>query len=730
MSRFASRAGSEATTLPDRAAGARTPGRSLVLRFVWVVAAVLTVGLFVAGVPAELAVLQVACPTPVCATGQLPVDGLKALTDLGLSATFYARFATLMDVVFAVGYGGIAALIFARRPDDRMAVFASLALLIFGTATFGFTLPALAASHPGLAAPVGWLGFLGAACFGLFLYVFPDGRFVPRWTGWVAAVWIGWQLAEHVVPAWTTNPGTWQLVVESVVWLGALGTVVYAQLHRYRHTATPRQRRQIRWVVFGITVAFAGFIGLDTVLTAVGASPAPTTPAEVLAYMVGYTTASYLVMLLVPVTLGVALLRHHLFEVDVVISRSLIFGGLTACVVGLYVLVVAGVGLVLQPTGGGLAVPLLATGMVALVLAPLHGRLQRGVNRLIYGDRDEPYALVARLGQRLEDTVTPDAVLQTAVRTVSEALKLPYAAVELHRADGLPINVVEVGEPVPSPVRLPLRYAGETLGLLALAPRVGEDSFSARELRRLGELARQIGAALHTVRQWEQARRLSADLQRSRQRLVTTREDERSRLRRDLHDGVGPQLAAMMMTAETARDLIATDPRQARELLDGLISQARETVAEVRRVVYGLRPPALDALGLGAALRMLAHQHPQLQLDVCTPDLLPALPAAVEVAVYRIAAEALSNVATHAGTTTARLTLQVDDASESVRLEVSDSGSGLAENRGAGVGLTSMRERAAELGGTLTVAAGVPHGTVITAELPYRSLDRASSPER
>ena len=617
MSRFALRAGTEVTAVTKRAAGERPHGRYVMFWVLWVVAGVLTVGLFVAGVPAELALLRVACPTPVCTTGQLPVDGLRSLTDLGLSASFYAWFTTFMDLVFGVCYGGIAALIFARRPDDRLAVFASLALLLFGTATFGFTLPALAASHPTLAAPVSWLHFLGAACFGLFLYVFPDGRFVPRWTGWVAAVWIGWQLAEHVVPSWTTNPGTWQLVAESVIWLGALGTVVYAQVHRYRHAPTLRQRQQIRWVVFGITVAFAAFLGLDFALTAIGASPDPTTPAQVLAYLVGYTTASYLVMLLVPVTLGVALIRHHLFEVDVVLSRTLIYGSLTACVVGLYVLVIAGAGFVLQPSGGGLAVPLLATGLVALVLTPLHGRLQRGVNRLVYGDRAEPYTLVARLGQRLEDTMTPDAVLQTVVRTVSEALKLPYAAVELDSAGDLPTTVVEYGLPVSTPVRLPLRYGGESFGVLALAPRIGEDTFSTSELRRLAELARQIGAAVRAARHWEEARQLAGDLQRSRQRLVTTREDERSRLRRDLHDGVGPQLAAMMMTAETARDLIATDPQRARGMLDTLVKQAQETVAEVRRVVYGLRPPALDALGLSGALRMLATQHPRAAAQTC-----------------------------------------------------------------------------------------------------------------
>ena len=729
MSRFLTPARPGLTPDVTRTEGARLRGRGLfAVRLGWATVAALTIGLFAAGVPSEFAQLQTPCPTPICTTGQLPPAGLQSLTDLGLSPTFYAAATVAMDIVFAVGYAFVATLIFWRRPDDRVAIFASLALLIFGTATFGFTMPALASDYPALQTPIALLHFLGAASFGVFLYVFPDGRFVPRWIGAVAVVWIGWQLAEHIFPAWNTNPKGWQSLIESVVWLGALGTVIYSQIHRYRHVASPRQRQQIKWVVFGISVAFAGFLGLEQALSTFGASPEPATPGSVLAYLVGYTFASYLVMLLVPLTIGIAMLRHHLFDVDLVIKRTLIYGTLTACVIGLYVLVVGSVGMVVQ-IRGNFVVSLLAVGLVALVFAPLRSRLQQAVNHLMYGQRDEPYAVVSRLGQRLESTLTPDAVLPAVVRTVKEALKLPYAAVELGQGEAH-ATVATLGEPVANPVRLPLLYGGEIVGQLVLGPRSGEETFTAGELRLLRDLARQIGVAVHAVRLSEEAIRLSADLQRSRERLVTAREEERRRLRRDLHDGLGPQLAALTMTAEAARDSITDDPARALALLDGLIEQTQEAVADIRRLVYALRPPALDAIGLLGALRMHASQHPGLQVSVVTPDELPSLSAAGEVALYRIAAEALSNAENHADAATCTLTLALDQAAGTVRLDVADDGRGIRTDRGTGVGLSSMRERAAELGGTLTVSAGTPGGTVVTAVLPYAPVDSIQQAEK
>ena len=414
---------------------ARLRGHGLLaLRLGWAALAALLVGLFAAGLPSEMAHLQTPCPTRVCTTGQLTPAGLQALTDLGLSPRFYAAATVAMDIVFAAGYAFVGALLFWRRSNDRVAVFASVALLLFGTATFGFTLPALLADHPAWQTPVALLHFLGAACFGLLLYLFPDGRFVPRWTAAVAVMWIGWQLAEHIFPAWTTGPAGWQILIETVVWLAALGTVIYSQVHRYRRVSSRRHRQQIKWVVSGISAAFAGFLGIDLALSAVGASPQPETPAAVVAYLIGYTFASYVVMLLIPAAIGIAILRHHLFDVDLVINRTLVYGILTGCLIGLNVLVVGSLGTVVQMPGNFI-LSLLAVGLVAVMFAPLRSRLQRAVNHLLYGQRDEPYAVVSRLGQQLESTITPDAVLPAAVRTVQDALKLRYVAIELESGD-------------------------------------------------------------------------------------------------------------------------------------------------------------------------------------------------------------------------------------------------------------------------------------------------------
>ena len=685
------------------------------VRLGWGLLAALVLGLLAAGVPVEFALLQNPCPATVCATGQLPPAGLAALSDVGLSPAFYAAGTVAMDIAFAAVYSTVAALIVWRRPTDRVAVFASLALLLFGTATFGFTFSALTLAHSGLQVLVSALQFLGAACFGLFLYVFPDGRFVPGWARWVAAGWIGWQLAEHLVPAWTTDPAAWQVVVESVVWLSAGATVIYSQVRRYRTTPTSREQQQIKWVVLGIVVAFAGFLATNVTLSAMHAAPEPETARQVLAYLLGYSLVSYLLLLIVPVTIGIAILRHRLLDIDLVISRALVYGILTGGVIGLYVLVVGALGTAAQ-TPGNLMTSLVAVGLIAIALAPVRNRLQRAVNRLVYGQRDEPYAVISQLGQRLESTLTPDAVLPAAVRTVRDALKLPYVAIELRQGASTTVAAV-AGDPVRDPLRQPLVYRGEPVGELVLGPRIGEDGFTGGERRLLEDLAHHIAVAVHAARLTEEAVRLSADLQRSRERLVTAREEERRRLRRDLHDELGPQIAALAMAADAARDAIEGDPIQARHLLDGLIEQTQEAVADVRRLGSELRPPSLDALGLIGALRMLGDQPSGLRVDVDAPDDLPPLPAAVEVAAYRIAAEAVRNSARHAGASSCRLHLSLH-RSRDLLLEVADDGRGIGTDRGSGVGLASMYERATELGGTLTVANRPPHGTLISAVLP------------
>src|SRR5215210_503975 len=486
------------TVTPDRdsTTNKRLRGCLLTLaRIAWIVMAALALGLFVLGIPAEFAQFQTACAPDECANRQLSQEDLRALGGFGVSLGFYAPYAVAVDIIFAVVYGTVAALIFWRRPDDRMTLLVSLALLTFGVATFPDAMGVLAARTTTWQLPVAFLKSVGAVTFGLFLYLFPDGRFMPRWTRWVALAWLVWQLPKHWFPQWTASNTTgWSIWLALAIWSVALGTIVYAQAHRYRRAANAGQRQQIKWVVFGISAALAAFLGTNLALIAF--VPEPASPGALLAHLAGHlVTVGGL--LLIPLSIGIAILRYRLFDIDLIINRTLVYGTLTASVVLLYVLVVGGLGELLQ-VRGNLIISLIATGLAAAMFQPLRGRLQRTVNRLMYGERHDPYTVLSSLGQRLEASLAPDAMLPAAVRTVARTLKLPYVAVEVGE-DGALETVAATGEPARNPLRLPLAYGGETVGSLILAPHAGEDSFSPVDRRLFEDLAHQIGASTHAA---------------------------------------------------------------------------------------------------------------------------------------------------------------------------------------------------------------------------------------
>jgi signal transduction histidine kinase len=357
------------------------------------------------------------------------------------------------------------------------------------------------------------------------------------------------------------------------------------------------------------------------------------------------------------------------------------------------------------------------------------------VNRLLYGDRDDPYAALSRLGRRLESTITPEAVLPAVVTTVREALKLPYAAIYLKQDDNDHKIVAESAAPslhvengkihVPGMNRegqcIPLIHQGETLGYLVLGPRTPNEAFSSSDLRLVDDLAPQVGVAVHAMR-------LTSDLQRSREQLVLTREEERRRLRRDLHDGLGPNLASQGLKLAAVKQLLLSDPSSAMPLLDQVMAQNKSTVDEVRRLVYGLRPPALDELGLVAAIRDHVSGmdgKSTLEIAIAEPTAgLPPLSAAAEVAAYRIVLEALTNVIRHARAQhcTIRFSLDEKEANQALQIEIQDDGIGLPEARRAGVGTRSMRERAEELGGTCVIEPGMGRGTRVCVKLPISGM--------
>ena len=405
---------------------------------------------------------------------------------------------------------------------------------------------------------------------------------------------------------------------------------------------------------------------------------------------------------------------------DRFLSRSIVYATLTGVIVVTYA---ASVVLLrsLLPGETPYAVALLSTGAAALVALPLRDRLQRGVSRLLYGDRDDPYRAIARLGTHLEASVGADRVPTVVVDTVAQALRLPFVAMELADGDG-PILAAAHGSPPTGGVELlylPLTYRGEDLGNLILAPRSPGETLNRADRRLLADLGRQAGPAI-------QAARLTADLRRSRERLVTTREEERRRLRRDLHDGVGPSLAGALMKMEVARARLPKDPNEAHRLLGELAVETRRTIDEVRRLTYDLRPPALDELGLVGALRERAATFAGVSAQPLTVRIeateLPLLPAAVEVAAYRIGLEALTNVIRHAAAERATLRLSQDGGD--LVVEVEDDGCGVDQvPHPGGVGHRSMVERAEELGGRVVVTDATPRGTLVRARLPLRQSD-------
>jgi signal transduction histidine kinase len=378
-------------------------------------------------------------------------------------------------------------------------------------------------------------------------------------------------------------------------------------------------------------------------------------------------------------------------------------------VVGLYIGTVSAFGLVLQRSASGL-VPLLATGVVAVLLQPLRTLLQRVASRLVYGLRDAPYTALTVLGRRLEAMSDPKKVLPEAATTLAEALRLPYVAIELDSTSATGVTrkrVAAHGSEVPDPLRLVLVHQSEEIGALVVGARSAQEHFSAADLRLLHDAARHNAQAASTVR-------LSLALLRSQERTVAAAAEERRRLARDLHDGVGPVLTGAAWTLQAADMKLRSDPDATHELLTTALVHIRQGTEDLRRISLGLRSPA-DQLGLREAILSYVARVP-LPVHTTLPDELARLPAAVEEAAYWILAEAVANVLRHAHACNCWVDVELSD--NEFAMTVADDGAGLPALLRPGVGMGSMRERAAEIGGTCDIRARVDGGTEVVTRLP------------
>ena len=551
-----------------------------------------------------------------------------------------------------------------------------------------------------------WLAVWGFAPYffsvPLVALFFPDGRLQSRrWRPVVATLVVvavisvapgmimpvGLDLAEQVKNPFGLAGFEWcryvTLVGGSVVFVAGTALGLVSVLLRLRR-ADGVVRAQLQWLLFGVVITVLGVLGIPGLRQPIAGE------LEGALEVIGP-----------PLGIGIAMLRHRLFDVEFALSRTIVYTVLTLLIAGVYAAAVFGVQLIAADSP--LAVVLIAA--VALLAATSRNAVQRVVDRVLFGHRHNPHAVVSSVGRHTAAASEPAEALQRLVDSLRKVLRLPYVA--FHGADdGL---VAHSGHPVAGWREVPAMALGNMVGSLHVGLRRAGERWSTEEQSAIEEVAGRAGTLAF-------AAGLVAEVAHSRERIVIAREEERRRLRADLHDGVGPALAGTAHQIDAlARRLDgaghANLAGRARELRDRL----RQTVADVRSVVHGLRPPILDQLGLSAALRELGQGYDAPQCTISVEE-LGELPAAVEVAAYAIAGEAVANAVRHSAAS--RLVISASRGKDTVSVEVVDNGCGLPSRPRAGVGLRSMAERAHEVGGRLDICSNGTDGTAVRAVLP------------
>lgn len=668
------------------------------------------------------ATLVLAAVTPPGAVESLLTG--SHLVDAGIAVAFLA-------------YSAVGALIVARDADNRVGwIFLGAGL---GLQLWVFTWRYAAAgllvwpgSLPGARAAA-WLSLwivvpgLGLV-FTFLLQVFPDGSLLSRrWRllAWfTSAALLVWALTWATVPGPIASfPG-----IDNPVGIAAVGRldegigwvmfVLAAQLSavslivRYVRS-TGVARRQIRWLVYA-----AALMGLALVLTTVGSEGV--SAAEAAAGVLFPVAVAA-----VPVAAFVAIFKHDLYDLELVLSKTITFGALAALITVAYVAVVAAIGATAGAAGElSLTVAVVITAVVAVVFQPVRTRVRHLANRLVYGPQAAPYEILARFSRRLGGTLDAEGALPQMARIVAEGVGATVVEVWLVLGGSLRAVAAWPSAPHRPPVALSedqlpqlphadrtveVRDRGELLGAISLTLPPGR-TLNPTEDRLLRDLAAQAGLVLSNVRLLEQ-------LKASRQRLVAAQDEERRRIERDIHDGVQQRLVTLALTLRMAATHAGADPpKLLGETLDGAAEEATETLAELRRLAHGIHPAIVTEGGLAAALETVAQRALlPVELRVDEADGLPTL---VEVSVYYLVAEALTNVAKHATASTATVTLAREG--EHVRVEVADDGVGGAVPS-PGSGLSGLADRIVALGGHLEVDSPARGGTRLRAEIPCGS---------
>src|SRR5205809_507758 len=626
-------------------------------------------------------------------------------------------------MLLAVAFSTLGAFLASRRERNRVAWLACAIGLGISLSGFGLYYTLVAEySRPGqfpalklafLAGDLGWTFALGVMLTYLPL-LFPDGRLISA--RWRPVLWLGGVgIALAVLGSWMADldPGlksqgdVLQAISGSLLFLTVIAALA-SLVVRYRGAGS-QQRLQLKWFIAAITLV--GLLAAVQSLMAVLETQLPLNDLVV-----------SVVLLAIAASIAIAVFKYRLYEIDLVINRALVYGGLAAFITIVYVGVVVGIGTLVRSRGQfNLALSIVATALVAVAFQPVRQRVERWANQLVYGSRSTPYEALTGFSHRMAGAYADEEVLSRLARVLVEGTGATIATVWIDRA-GDPIAAASWPQAEP-PLRpdvadrvVQVRHEGEVLGVLTLKKGAGEP-FTPVEASLLTDLAAQAGQVLRNIRlpaelqaRLQEISSQAGALRESRQRIVAAQDAERRRLERNIHDGAQQHLVALAVKLRLAATLAKRDPEKARRSIIELKAQTAEALQTLRDLAQGIYPPGLHERGLLDAL----GAHAEVTADGVTrydPD--------VEAAVYFCCLEALQNAAKHAHASRTAIHLQQRDSP--LRFAVTDNGIGFDPDRAVtGAGVQNMKDRLASLGGTLTVQSRPGEGTIVTGVVPVR----------